>query len=72
MPFEIERGLYDHDTHHQEIRLIPVEGETPVAYAHATGTVTVKAKPEKQIKQVDNILKKLGNKWDKILKGMGK
>ena len=37
-----------------------------------TGTVTVKAKPEKQIKQVDNILKKLGNKWDKILKGMGK
>jgi hypothetical protein len=37
-----------------------------------TGTVTVKAKPEKQIKQVDNILKKLGAKWDKILKGMGK
>mgnify|MGYP000234665685 CR=1 FL=1 len=37
-----------------------------------SGTVTVKSKPEKQIKQVDNILKKLGNKWDKILKGMGK
>lgn len=38
----------------------------------ATGTVTVKAKPEKQIKQVDNILKKIGNKWDKILHGQGK
>ncbi len=37
-----------------------------------TGTVTVKAKPEKQIKQVDNILKKLGSKWDKILAGQGK
>ena len=37
-----------------------------------TGTVTVKAKPEKQIKQVDNILKKLGKKWDKILAGKGK
>ena len=42
VPFEIERGLYDHDTHHQEIRLIPVEGDTPVAYAHATGSVTVR------------------------------
>ena len=29
--------------------------------------MTVKAKPEKQIKQVENILTKLGNKWDKIL-----
>jgi hypothetical protein len=37
-----------------------------------TGTVTVKAKPEKQIKQVENILKKLGNKWDKIFAGKGK
>ena len=37
-----------------------------------TGTVTVKAKPEKQIKQVENILHKLGNRWDKILKGQGK
>ena len=37
-----------------------------------TGTVTVKAKPEKQIKQVENILTKLGNKWDKILAGKGK
>ena len=37
-----------------------------------TGTVTVKAKPEKQIKQVDNILTKLGKRWDKILRGQGK
>jgi len=37
-----------------------------------TGTVTVKAKTEKKIKQVDNILKKLGAKWDKILAGKGK
>ena len=37
-----------------------------------TGTVTVKAKPEKQIKQVENILEKIGKKWDKILHGQGK
>jgi hypothetical protein len=37
-----------------------------------TGTVTVKSKPEKQIKQVDNILNKLGNRWDKIIAGQGK
>ena len=37
-----------------------------------TGTVTVKAKPEKQIKQVDKILTRLGAKWDKILAGQGK
>jgi hypothetical protein len=37
-----------------------------------TGTVTVKAKPEKQINQVNNILTKLGNRWDKILAGKGK
>jgi hypothetical protein len=37
-----------------------------------TGTVTVKAKPEKQIKQVENILEKIGKRWDKILHGQGK
>ena len=36
-----------------------------------TGTVTVKAKPEKQTKQIDEILTKLGKKWDKILAGQG-
>jgi hypothetical protein len=38
----------------------------------ATGTIEVKAKPEKQIKQVENILTKIGKKWDKILAGQGK
>ena len=32
-----------------------------------TGTVTVKAKPEKQTKQVEKILTKMGKKWEKIL-----
>ena len=36
-----------------------------------TGTVTVKAKPEKQAKQITNILTKLGEKWQKILAGQG-
>jgi hypothetical protein len=34
--------------------------------------VTVKAKPEKQIKQVENILTKIGKRWEKILAGQGK
>ena len=38
----------------------------------ASGTVTVKAKPEKQVQQVQNILTKIGKKWEKILAGMGK
>ena len=38
----------------------------------ATGTVTVKAKPEKQVKQVEKILTKIGKRWEKILAGMGK
>jgi hypothetical protein len=37
-----------------------------------TGTVTVKKKPEQQNKQIDNIFKKMGQKWDKILKNQGK
>ncbi len=36
-----------------------------------TGTVTVKEKPEKQIKQIENILNKMGKRWDKILKNKG-
>ena len=36
------------------------------------GTVTVKSKPEKQQKQIDKILDKLGKKWAKILAGKGK
>jgi hypothetical protein len=37
-----------------------------------TGTVTVKAKPEKVTKQIDKILKKMGNRWDKIHANQGK
>jgi hypothetical protein len=37
-----------------------------------TGTVNVKDKPEKRVKQVEKILTKLGNKWDKIHAGKGK
>ena len=37
-----------------------------------TGTVTLKQKPEKVANQIDNILTKMGNKWDKILKNKGK
>jgi hypothetical protein len=36
-----------------------------------TGTVTVKAKPDKQIKQVEKILTKIGARWEKILAGKG-
>lgn len=38
----------------------------------ATGQVTVKDKPEKQIKQVEKILNKIGKKWAKILADEGK
>ena len=38
----------------------------------ATGTVTVKDQPEKQIKQVEKILNKIGKKWAKILADEGK
>jgi hypothetical protein len=37
-----------------------------------TGTVTIKAKPEKQIKQVEKILTKIGARWEKILAQQGK
>jgi hypothetical protein len=36
-----------------------------------TGTVTVKDKPEKQVEQIETILNKLGDKWQKILKTEG-
>jgi hypothetical protein len=36
-----------------------------------TGTVTVKAKPEKVTEQINKIVTKLNEKWQKILAGMG-
>ncbi len=46
--------------------------ETKKLVRRGTGTVTVKDKPEKQVKQVDKILTKIGAKWDKITDGKGK
>jgi len=37
-----------------------------------SGTVTLKGKPEAQMKQVDKVLKKLGKRWDQIVAGKGK
>lgn len=37
-----------------------------------TGTVTLKAKPDKQMKQMERILAKMGAKWKRILAGRGK
>ena len=45
--------------------------ETKKLIWRGTGTVTLKSKPEKQAKQVDKILDKMGKQWDKILKGQG-
>ena len=36
-----------------------------------TGTVTLKSKPEKVTKQINNIMTKMGARWDKILKNQG-
>jgi len=42
--YELERGLYDHETHHVEIRFNPVDGEGDglLEFARAVGTVTVR------------------------------
>jgi len=37
-----------------------------------TGTVTLKAKPDKISQQIDSIMAKMGAKWDKMLKNQGK
>ena len=36
-----------------------------------TGTVTLKAKPEKRTQQINKIMTKMGAKWDKILANQG-
>jgi hypothetical protein len=42
VPYERERGIYDHTTHHDELRVVPVEGEEPVEFARAIGSVTIR------------------------------
>ena len=42
VPYELERGLYDHDSHHDEIRFVPVEGDELVDFSRAVGTVTLR------------------------------
>ncbi len=42
VPYEPERGLYDHTTHHDELRFAPVEGEATVDFARAVGSVAVR------------------------------
>jgi hypothetical protein len=42
VPFELERGLYDRDSHHVEIRFNPESGEGPVEFARVVGTATVR------------------------------
>jgi hypothetical protein len=37
-----------------------------------SGTVTLKQTPEKIAKQIDKVLVKMGQRWDKILKNQGK
>ena len=46
----------------------PVDG---MMVWRGTGTVTVKSKPEKQTKQVQKIMAKMGSKWEKILANQG-
>jgi hypothetical protein len=51
-----------------------IDGYEPVEKKmvwRGTGTVTVKSKPDKQMKQVDKILEKLGKRWQKIHAGEG-
>ena len=48
------------------------EGNEKKMVWRATGQVTVKDKPENQIKQVEKIFNKIGKKWGKIMAGKGK
>jgi len=48
------------------------DGQEKKMIWRATGQVTVKDKPEKQIQQVEKILTKIGKKWAKIMDGKGK
>ena len=39
---ELEQGIYDHDTHSDEIRFAPVDGGQTVALARAEGSITLR------------------------------
>lgn len=40
--YERERGIYDHDTHSDELRFAPVTGTTPVEFSRAEGGITLR------------------------------
>lgn len=40
--FERERGIYDHDTHSDELRFAPLDGDKPVEFARVEGTITLR------------------------------
>jgi hypothetical protein len=40
--YELERGIYDHDTHSDEIRFAPADGDQTVAFARAEGSITLR------------------------------
>jgi hypothetical protein len=40
--YELERGIYDHDTHSDEIRFAPADGGQTVASARAEGSITLR------------------------------
>lgn len=42
VPFELERGLYDHDAHADEIRFAPLDGDKPVEFDRVEGTITLR------------------------------
>ncbi|MFV2072552.1 MAG: ankyrin repeat domain-containing protein [Thermoanaerobaculales bacterium] len=40
--FERVRGIYDHDTHSDELRFAPVEGKEPVEFARVEGSIALR------------------------------
>jgi len=40
--YEHERGIYDHDTHSDEIRFAPIDGGQTVEFADAEGSITLR------------------------------
>jgi len=42
LQYERERGIYDHDTHSDELRFAPVKGKTPVEFSRAEGTIMLR------------------------------